>query len=65
MKFKFYICGDGKDFNKVKEKFNLGKNNIILKSWVGGEEKLNLFKSCDAFVFPSHSKDFQMHYLKL
>ena len=59
MKFKFYICGDGEDFNKVKEKIqSSGKNNIILKSWVSGEEKLNLFKSCDAFVFPSHSEGF-------
>ncbi|RPG57155.1 MAG: glycosyltransferase family 1 protein [Flavobacteriales bacterium TMED96] len=59
MKFIFYICGDGKDINKIRDKIeSSGKNNIILKGWISGDEKLNLFKSCDAFIFPSHSEGF-------
>jgi glycosyltransferase involved in cell wall biosynthesis len=49
------IAGDGKDF---KELYEMTKDvrEIRLLGYVEGEDKRELFKTCDLYVLPSHSE---------
>tara|TARA_B100001250_G_C19817464_1_gene799558 strand:- start:14687 stop:15733 length:1047 start_codon:yes stop_codon:yes gene_type:complete len=57
--FLFQICGDGKDFLKIKDKIKyLNQKNIILEGWVDKLNKTKIMDSGDVFLFPSHSEGF-------
>jgi glycosyltransferase involved in cell wall biosynthesis len=54
------IGGNGDDFEKSKNlirELNL-ERHVILKGWVGFDEKIELLQNCHIFVLPSHFEGF-------
>lgn len=51
------IAGDGKELDKVKFYVKINNiENILFKGFVEGENKIEIFKAADLYIFPSYSE---------
>ncbi|HNR67379.1 MAG TPA: glycosyltransferase family 4 protein [bacterium] len=58
--FRFVLCGDGKSEGWKEQVDQSWRQHIDFRSWVDGDEKLELLQNATALLLPSYSEGFPM-----